>query len=666
MAKLVGCLDAAILENYARGALPEAASEEAERHLLQCETCYVKVRRLNPSDVLMDTLRRSRTSSLMTNETHAALVHRVIIDVCRLKPAPAAGSDDEPLLAFLAPAQQPDELGRLGVYRILRQLGAGGMGMVFLAEDSVLQRKVALKTILPSLANNSAAKARFLREARAAAAIEHEHIIAIHQVGEESGIPFIAMPFLQGVPLDRYLKARSPDPLPATEVCRIGQQIARGLAAAHARGLIHRDVKPGNIWLEGKEKKVKILDFGLARAEDDPVRVTKQGAIVGTPAYMAPEQARSGPIDYRADLFSLGCLLYEMSTGRRPFEGRDMMSMLTSLALDDPDPPKILNSQIPGGLSELIVQLLAKNPSERPGSGHGVARRLQALEFLAANPVTPTTAASDKRQPLVANVLVPVISASIVLLVVLAVIIGVGMLVEKLGDHPPAPLAEKTREQPREEQRRGEQPRQEDNQVGAGTVVPNAPPLPPLPPELDGKPSINLIRLANLHKDVVHGRWLVANKALDCNDGNFVPRIQFPYRPPAEYDFVVTFWQPGLRNGIALVMPNPNGGSFFWFLGNENGAGYGFFGKPNKEGRQPGLIKAKSVHTTVVQVRKGSVRALVDGKELMRLETDFRDLTCDQWRSIHNSDFVAVACDDPTVFYYVRIVEVSGKGKKGS
>jgi hypothetical protein len=239
------------------------------------------------------------------------------------------------------------------------------------------------------------------------------------------------------------------------------------------------------------------------------------------------------------------------------------------------------------------------------------------------------------------------------------------MPAEKLIDRPPAPLAKNTREQPRREQPRGAQPREEDHEVGPGTVVPNSPPLPPLPRELNGKPSINLVPLANLHKDVVHGRWLVANKALHCNDGNFVPRIQFPYRPPAEYDFVVTFWQPGLRNGISLVMPNPNGGSFFWFLGNENGAGYGFFASPNKEGRRPGLIKAKSVHTTIVQVRKGSVRALVDGKELMRLETDFRDLICDHWRRVRNTAFVAVACDDPTVFYHVRIVEVSGKGKTG-
>jgi hypothetical protein len=676
----VGCLGVAILEDYAHGTLPEAVSEEAERHLLACETCYVKLRRLESADVLVDTLRQSRTSTLFANETHATLVDHVITDMCRLKPAPAAGGGDEPSLAFLAPAQQPDEIGRLGTYRILRQLGAGGMGMVFLAEDSILHRKVALKTILPSLANNTAAKERFLREARAAAAIEHEHIVAIHQVGEERGIPFMAMPFLQGVSLDRYLGATSPERVSVNEVCRIGQQIARGLGAAHGRGLIHRDVKPGNVWLEGEAKKVKILDFGLARAETDPIRMTRKGAVVGTPAYMAPEQARSGPVDCRADLFSLGCILYEMSTGRRPFEGRDTMSVLTSLALDEPDPPSALNSRIPPGLSELIMQLLAKTPGQRPASADDVAGRLQALELGAADSVTRTTAASDRRYLPKAILLASVIGVPIVALVLLAVMIGIGMLAKTLFDRPPAPLAnnrmvhpreeQPPERQPRAEQPREEQPREEsredDREVGSGTVVPNAPPMPPMPAELDGKPSVNLVPLANLYKDVVQGRWLVANKVLHCNDGNFVPRIQFPYRPPAEYDFVVTFWQPGLRNGITLIMPNPNGGSFFWFVGNEGGAGYGFHAKPNKEGRQPGLIRAKSIHTTVVRVRRGSVSGLVDGKELMRLETDFRDLDSDHWRRIPNTDFVALACDDPTVFYYVRIAELSGKGQKGN
>jgi hypothetical protein len=316
-----------------------------------------------------------------------------------------------------------------------------------------------------------------------------------------------------------------------------------------------------------------------------------------------------------------------------------------------------------------IVASVVTDTRFEPASQNGSPREAaNSFAHLADAPDDRPRARRPRRSNpnVVAIVLVAVIGVPLVLFVFLAVLIRIGILAGQLIQRPPAPVAENRREQPRADPPRVEQPpREEERDVEPGTVVPNSPAMPPLPAELEGKPSINLIPLARPRKDVVHGRWLVANKALHCNDGSFVPRIQFPYRPPAEYDFVVTFWQPELRNGISLVMPNPNGGSFFWFLGNEDGAGYGFHAQPNKEGRQPGLIQARSIHTTVVQVRKGSVRAFVDGKELMRLETDYRDLSCDDWRRIHNTDFVAVACDDPTVFYYVRIVEVSGKGKKG-
>jgi hypothetical protein len=257
-----------------------------------------------------------------------------------------------------------------------------------------------------------------------------------------------------------------------------------------------------------------------------------------------------------------------------------------------------------------------------------------------------------------AIVLVTAIGVPLILLVVVAMLVKIVQVAERVVNRPPAEPAEVRANE-------NQDPPDRDRDVEPGTVVPGAPPLPPQPAALAGQPSIDLIPLANPRKDVVHGRWLVAGKVLHCNDGSFVPRMQFPYRPPAEYDFIVTFWQPGLRNGISLVMPNPNGGSFFWFLGSEEGQGYGFHGRAGKEGRKPGLIKEKTIHTTVVQVRKGSVRALVDGQELIRLNTNFRDLECDDWRRIHNTGFLAVACDDPTVFYYVRVAEVSGKGQKG-
>jgi serine/threonine protein kinase len=195
---------------------------------------------------------------------------------------------------ILAPAEGPGEIGRLGPYRVLRVLGSGSMGVVFEAEDPELKRPVALKAMQPNLAASDEDRQRFLREARAMASLQDDHVVAVHQVGEEGGVPFLVMPLLQGESLDdRLSRAKR---LPPAEVIRIGREVAEGLAAAHARGLVHRDVKPANIWLEGSQARVKILDFGLARpvARAERARegfLTGTGTVVGTPAYMAPEQA---------------------------------------------------------------------------------------------------------------------------------------------------------------------------------------------------------------------------------------------------------------------------------------------------------------------------------------------------------------------------------------
>jgi WD40 repeat protein len=282
------------------------------------------------------------------------------------------------LYDFLAPPEQADELGRLGSYRVLKVLGTGGMGVVFRAEDPQLQRPVALKAMLPSLATSGSAKQRFLREARAAAAIKHDHIVAIYQVGEDRGSPFLAMEFLEGEPLDERLQREKILPIP--EVLRIGREMAEGLAAAHERGLIHRDIKPANVWLEGKRGRAKILDFGLARAAQEEVHLTQSGAIVGTPAYMAPEQAQARNPDHRADLFSLGCVLYVMCTGDRPFKGQDTLSILMALAIHEPPPPRQLNPAVPQALSDLILRLLAKEPDGRPASAQDVAEALRGIE----------------------------------------------------------------------------------------------------------------------------------------------------------------------------------------------------------------------------------------------------------------------------------------------
>jgi serine/threonine protein kinase len=286
--------------------------------------------------------------------------------------------DERSLTDFLAPPQGPGEVGRLGSYRVLKVLGVGGMGVVYLAEDPALQRRVALKAMLPALAAGAAARQRFLREARAAAAVEHDHVVHIYQVGEDRGVPFLAMQFLEGESVAARLERAGR--LPVREVLRIGREAAEGLAAAHVRGLIHRDVKPANLWLEGDRGRVKILDFGLARPAGGGDRLTQQGAIIGTPAYMAPEQATGGAVDGRTDLFSLGVVLYRLCTGELPFKGADTVSTLVAVATQEPRPPKALRPDMPTALSRLVLQLLAKDPAERPASAAELGRELAKID----------------------------------------------------------------------------------------------------------------------------------------------------------------------------------------------------------------------------------------------------------------------------------------------
>jgi serine/threonine protein kinase/Leucine-rich repeat (LRR) protein len=306
---------------------------------------------------------------------------------------------DSSLTEFLAPPQGKDELGWLGGFRILKILGHGGMGVVFQGEDPKLGRQVAIKAMLPHLAGSKAGQERFLREARAAAVLEHDHIVPILQVGEDRGVPFLVMPFLKGEPLDERL--RHDKALPIAEVLRIGREIAEGLAAAHERGLIHRDIKLANIWLEDRGDKrpacppdaqrpseplgatrgrVRILDFGLARDAADKSHLTQQGAIIGTPAYMAPEQAGGANVDARCDLWSLGVVLYRLCAGRLPFVGSDMVSTLMAVATDQAPPPAQVNAAVPAGLSDLVMKLLQKRPARRPGSARAVVAALETLE----------------------------------------------------------------------------------------------------------------------------------------------------------------------------------------------------------------------------------------------------------------------------------------------
>jgi serine/threonine protein kinase len=267
---------------------------------------------------------------------------------------------------------------RLAQYKVLHKLGQGGMGWVMLAEDTQLGRRVALKVMRSQHAAETESRKRFLREAKSAAALKHDNIITIYHVGEDQGVPFLAMELLEGGTLQQRLEY--PKPLSLGAAVRIAREIASGLAVAHERGVIHRDIKPANIWLESPKGRVKILDFGLARDNDTTAALTQAGEIIGTPHYMAPEQARAKGVDARSDLFSLGCILYRMTTGRLPFAGDTLLATLTAIAVDMPTPVRELNPQSPEALCDLIWRLLAKDPAQRPASSAEVIKELRAIE----------------------------------------------------------------------------------------------------------------------------------------------------------------------------------------------------------------------------------------------------------------------------------------------
>jgi predicted hydrocarbon binding protein len=280
--------------------------------------------------------------------------------------------------SFLNPPLMSDELGRLADFRVLQLIGQGGMGIVFRADDSRLGRIIALKVMLPQLASDAIMRERFIREAKALAAIKSDYVVTVHEVGTANNLPFLAMEFLEGEVLEIYHETTKN--IPVQQVVRIGKEIAAGLAAAHARGIVHRDIKPGNIWLEESTGRVKILDFGLVLTNTDSRNISRAGMILGTPAFMAPEQARGGNVDYRADLFSLGCVLYLLATNENPFKKDDVLSTLTALANYDPPHPQTLSPNLPPALSELIIHLVQKDPVNRPSSSLEVRNILADIE----------------------------------------------------------------------------------------------------------------------------------------------------------------------------------------------------------------------------------------------------------------------------------------------
>ena len=336
--------------------LPAAQAENLSSHLQHCEHCRADLEQMAGAKEWWDDARSFLSSS---EEVVAIDSSGAIQSFTAAAPEERReeSGDDEMPLHFLSPPSRPGLLGQLGHYDIEGVIGRGGMGIVLKAQDTVLNRLVAIKVLAGHLAQSGAARKRFAREAQAAAAVVHDHVIPIHSVETSGETPFLVMPYVSGPSLqDRLDQAGT---LEIKEVLRIALQTAQGLAAAHAQGLVHRDIKPANILLENGVERVRITDFGLARAVDDASQ-TQSGFIAGTPQYMAPEQARGESIDSRADLFSLGSVMYAMCTGHPPFRAETTLAVLRRICDDHHRNVREINSEVPSWLADIIDKLLSQ------------------------------------------------------------------------------------------------------------------------------------------------------------------------------------------------------------------------------------------------------------------------------------------------------------------
>lgn len=373
----VNCPAAEELRQLLEGTLSDQQQAVCSEHLDTCECCQTKLEGIATGgsnlSKIVQTVRESEVSANSGYWPAVRILEATIDETFVPAKTPRSAT---PTLDFLQPAEDSAYLGRLAQFDVMRIIGRGGMGLVLEAFDTRLQRNVAVKVLDPDLAGDDTARQRFCREARAAASVTHENVVAVHQVEKsgENGLPYLVMQLISGESLEERLQRK--ERLPLREVIRISMQAAHGLSAAYAQGLIHRDIKPGNILIEKAHDNVKLTDFGLARAVDD-VKLTRTGFVSGTPLYMAPEQAMGEEADHRSDLFSLGAIMYEMCAGQPPFMGNSALAILRQITDTKHRPLREVNPEVPEWFAETIDQLLSKNPDDRIQSAALLAELLE-------------------------------------------------------------------------------------------------------------------------------------------------------------------------------------------------------------------------------------------------------------------------------------------------
>lgn len=364
--------DSASLQSLLAGALQDDLSSDALTHIEQCDRCRNELSRLAAAPEDWEAVQ-----SMLSDRVH----HKELFEN-KAYPFATSNQDIESssfwsetyARSILDEPRYPEMLGRIGRYDIERLIGSGGMGIVFKGFDTELNRPVAIKVLAPSIAYHGGARQRFSREAKAAAAVVHEHVVPIYNVESSGELPYLVMHYAQGDSLQNRIDKKGS--LELKEILRISQQIASGLAAAHAQGLVHRDVKPANVLLENGIERALISDFGLAQAADD-ASVSCSGFLAGTPQYMSPEQARGEKVNHLSDLFSLGSIMYTMCTGRTPFRGESTLEVLQQVQSTEPKSILEINPDVPVWLVTLIERLMMKQSAARYQSATEVAQLLE-------------------------------------------------------------------------------------------------------------------------------------------------------------------------------------------------------------------------------------------------------------------------------------------------
>ncbi|HVC95863.1 MAG TPA: serine/threonine-protein kinase [Pirellulales bacterium] len=400
------CPRADELSQLLDGSLAGERQRECIDHMEGCECCQTKLEEIATGGTNLSRVVKHLHQAVPVATSAYWPALSALVDEAPQSTTPRPTAPRRELtLDFLGPPSDAAYIGRVGQFDVMRVLGRGGMGVVLEAFDTRLQRHVAIKVLDPDLAADEIARQRFCREARAAASITHENVVAVHNVEKsgDDGLPYLVMQLIAGESLEQRLERESP--LPLREIVRIGMQAAHGLEAAHAQGLIHRDIKPGNILLESPHDRVKLTDFGLARVADD-VKLTQSGFVSGTPLYMAPEQAMGEEADHRSDLFSLGAVLYEMCAGRPPFTGTSALAILRQIADERHRPLRELNAKTPDWLSHTVDRLLAKKPADRIPSAAQLAELLDyewALMKTSTSEDVPTVCQEAQKKRTIRN-----------------------------------------------------------------------------------------------------------------------------------------------------------------------------------------------------------------------------------------------------------------------